>query len=128
MTEPINYAQELQRLRSKLGLTRHAMAELLYTTGQTYQSWEAGAQPRSQARSRIAKFLDSAWDQLDTLALAGIEVDNYTPLNLAASHLGVPHETLFHAYRDGGFQGKDLGILGIWVKREDLEQIMESVK
>ena len=127
MSERSSFAVDLQRIRTKLGLTRNAMAELLYTSGQTYTNWETSGRPRNDAASRIRKFITSAEDQLRWLEDNGVDVDDMLPLNLAASTLGVPHETLFHVFRDGRFEGLDLGILGIWVRREDLDLILDTV-
>ena len=103
------------------------MAELLYTSQQTYRAWESDGTPRKEAAGRIRRFLDSANGQLSILDEAGVNLADLLPLNLAASTLGVPHETLFHVYRDEGFHGYDLGILGIWVRHEDLDDILDAV-
>lgn len=127
MSEP-EISHELQRLRAQLGLSLHAMAELLYTSQPTYRAWETGSgRPRNEAAKRIRTFIESATKQLDVLQEHGVQVNDLMPLNLAASQLGVPHETLFHAYRGGGFSANDLGILGVWVRREDLDSIMDAV-
>lgn len=127
MNERASFASDLRQIRTTLGLTAHAMAELLYTSQQTYRNWETTGRPRNDAAARIERFLGSANDQLSQLKRSGVNVDELMPLNMAASALGVPHETLFHTYRDGRFHGEDLGILGIWVRREDLESILDAV-
>ena len=126
MNERPSFATDLHKIRTRLGLTHHAMAELLYTSQQTYRNWEGDGRPRADAAARIERFLTSANDQLHWLEENGADVADYTPLNLAASALGIPHETLFHAYRSGGFEAKDLGVLGIWVRKDDLDLILES--
>ena len=127
MTEPETLASELKQLRERLGLTIHAMAELLYTSQQTYRNWEAGSKPRREAAIRIRRFITSATDQLDDLQDHGVSLNGLMPLALASSNLGVPHETLFHSYRDGGFFAHDLGILGIWVIQDQLDDILDAV-
>ena len=127
MNQRASFAAELHEIRLKLGLTPHAMAELLYTSQQTYRNWENAGRPRNEAAERIRRFVVSAKDQLHWLQESGVDVSELMPLNMAASTLGVPHETLFHVYRDGRFDGKDLGILGIWVRREDLDYILDAV-
>jgi len=120
-------SKKLEVMRLRLGLSLHAMAELLYTSQQTYRNWEAGSQPRREAQARIDRFLTSANDQLSRLYDDGISMVGLVPLTVASSTLGVPHETLFHAYREGKFGAHDLGILGIWVREEDIDEIMDAV-
>jgi transcriptional regulator with XRE-family HTH domain len=127
MNEPVPLGIQLLDLRIRLGLSLHAMAELLYTSQQTYRNWEQGSKPRKEAQARIERFLVSATSHLDLLAEAGVDLGMLLPLNLASSQLGIPHETLFHTYRDGGFHAEDLGLLGVWVRRDGLGEIMEAV-
>jgi transcriptional regulator with XRE-family HTH domain len=117
----------LEQLRLRLGLSLHAMAELLYTSQQTYRSWEKGSTPRRDAQERIERFLTSAGDQLAILEEHNVDLSALMPLNLVSSRLGVPHETLFHAYRERKFPAFDLGILGIWIVEDDLDVIMDAV-
>lgn len=128
MTQP-TLQDELAQLRERLGLTRHAMAELLYTHQQTYRGWEEGAKPHKAAQERIRRFLDSANNQLATLHGIGMEIEKLLPLNMAAALLGVPVESLFRAYRDDLFHGVDLGILGVWVDNSarGLAEILDAV-
>jgi transcriptional regulator with XRE-family HTH domain len=127
VNEPAALAVQLAELRATLGLSLHAMAELLYTSQQTYRGWEAGAQPRKEGRARIERFIESAHAQLDHLEEGGWNLTGLIPLSVASSTLGVPHETLFHAYRDSKYQAFDLGILGIWVRSAELDNILEAV-
>jgi len=127
VNEPPALAVQLTQLRATLGLSLHAMAELLYTSQQTYRGWEGGAQPRREGRARIERFIESAHAQLDRLEEGGWNLAGLIPLSVASSTLGVPHETLFHAYRENRYQAFDLGILGIWVRKEELDNILEAV-
>ena len=127
MSEPDALGVQLKQLRASLGLSLHAMAELLYTSQQTYRGWEEGAQPRKEGRVRIEAFISSAKAQLDRLEQGGWNLTGLVPLAVASSTLGVPHETLFHAYRENKYQAFDLGILGIWVRSEELDNILEAV-
>lgn len=128
MIEP-TLQDELIQLRERLGLSRHAMSELLYTHQQTYKGWEEGAKPHKAAQERIRRFLDSANNQLEHLLLQGIHIKDLIPLNMAAAMLGVPVESLFRAYRDDMFHGVDLGILGVWVDNSahGLAEILDAV-
>ncbi len=123
MNQPVPSPEHLKALRAKLGLSIHAMADLLYTSQQTYRNWETGGRPRTEAADRLRRFVSSVEDQLARLEESGVDVSTLMPLNLAASQLGIPHEILFHTYRDGGFEAYDMGMLGIWVNRDDLEEI-----
>lgn len=120
---------ELINLRKRLNLTRHAMAELLYTHQQTYKGWEEGAKPHKAAAERIRRFIDSATNQIDLLSEQDIKIDDLLPLNMAAAVLGVPVESLFRAYRHDMFAGVDLGILGVWVVNSatNMVQILDAV-
>lgn len=128
MTDP-TLQDELIQLRQQLGLSRHAMAELLYTHQQTYRGWEEGAKPHKAAQDRIRRFVDSANNQLDQLVPQGVSIKNLIPLNIAAAVLGVPVESLFRAYRKELFPGVDLGILGVWVDNNAtaLDKILDAV-
>jgi transcriptional regulator with XRE-family HTH domain len=119
---------KLRDLRMRLGLTEHGMAELMYTSQQTYHNWETGqTRLRKSSEEKINAFIASADNQLAELAQLGVGVDHMVPLNIAAALLGVPHELLFHGYRDNLFQADDLGILGIWVDNADLDKILTAV-
>lgn len=118
---------ELIQLRERLKLSRHAMAELLYTHQQTYKGWEEGAKPHKAARDRIRRFIDSATNQITQLNIRGVYIEDLMPLNMAAALLGVPVESLFRAYRHDLFHGVDLGILGVWVPASNLDEILDAV-
>ena len=65
---------------------------------------------------------DTASD-LAFLAEHGVDISELMPLYAVAGLLGVPHEVLMQRYRDGLFTADDLGILGLWVDREDVDAI-----
>lgn len=128
MSDDLAVGVQLLKLRNRLGLSAHAMSELLYTSQQTYQNWERGSQPRADALARIERFTRSASAQLDLLTETEVDITGLVPMNLVSSALGVPHETLFHMYRDGDFEGYDLGVLGVWLHRELIDQIAGIVR
>jgi len=113
---------KLEPLRKKLGLTRSAMAELLYTTGITYKTWEVNTKTLlwPETAGRIGRFYRNA---TQTLELWGEDVKGYVPLYSAATMMGMPLETLMGWYRDGHFEATDLGILGLWVKKTTLKSL-----
>jgi hypothetical protein len=119
----------IQLLREELGLNRSSMAELLRTSVVTYTSWEARPEIRlwPSTAARIGRFYRLACDHLNRLWDSGIDPKNLVPFHHATTLLGVPQELLLSRYRDGAFQAEDLGILGLWVHREDLEKIKEVI-
>jgi len=111
-------------MRLRLGLTRNAMAEFLGTSQATYKTWEEGTvKMYASTFQRIGRFLLHAERQLSYLAEHGVDVTELMPLHSVAGQLGVPHEVLMSRYRSGLFTADDLGILGLWVDREDVEKI-----
>jgi hypothetical protein len=115
----------LAQLRSQLGLSRQAMAELLHTSTIVYASWEARAvRLWPSTAERVGRFYRFASEELRILEDDGIELSKLMPLYLVASTIGVPQELLLSWYRDGNFEAVDLGILGLWVHRDDLAEIV----
>ena len=116
---------ELFALRETLGLTINAMAEFLGTTQNTYKTWENNEVRRlwPQTAQRIGRFILHAQRHLDFLASHDVSIDSLLPLHKVAGQLGIPHEILIKRYREGWFAADDLGILGLWVDREDIENI-----
>ena len=115
---------ELLEMRERLGLSHNAMAEFLGTSQATYKTWEFGTVSMYRTTfQRIGRFLLHAYRQLDYLAEYGCDISTLTPLHRVAGELGVPHEILMARYREGLFTADDLGILGLWVDRQDVEQI-----
>lgn len=121
-------AGDLLTMRETLGLTRNAMAEFLGTSQATYKTWEEGTvNMYSSTFQRIGRFLLHAERQLEWLAEYDVSIKDLLPLHSVAGQLGVPHEVLIQRYRDNLFTADDLGILGLWVDREDVERIAEVV-
>lgn len=117
----------LKELRETLGLSRTAMAALLYVSPITYRRWEAkpdelsdedgGRRMWHKTAERVGRFYAQAAQQLDELREDGINIDELEPLLAAASRRGVGQEVLYHQYRNGQLEAYDLGVLGIWVDR-----------
>lgn len=122
-------AGELLTLREALGLTVNAMAEFLGTTQNTYKTWESNSVSRMwpQTAERIGRFILHANRHLDFLASHGVSISDLIPLHKVAGQLGIPHEILIKRYREGWFAADDLGILGLWVDREDITTISECL-
>lgn len=119
---------ELLAMRERLGLSHNAMAEFLGTSQATYKTWEAGSVNMYRSTfERIGRFLLHAYRQLDYLAEYDCDISTLVPLHKVAGQFGIPHEILMARYREGLFSADDLGILGLWVDREDVEQIAECL-
>jgi transcriptional regulator with XRE-family HTH domain len=117
--------ERLKPLRLKLGLTRSAMAELLHTSMFTYSSWEL--RPNTalwpSTAGRIGRFYTAATKQLILLEQEAIAIEELVPLHIASSMLGIPQELLLQWYRQEKFEAVDLGILGLWLWRDEVKDI-----
>lgn len=107
---------KLKPLRERLGLTRSAMAELLYTASATYETWELnpGTLLWPQTAVRIGRFYRTA---TETLRIWGGDTDDLVPLHVVSTQLAIPQETLMQWYRHGELETVDLGILGTWMTK-----------
>lgn len=118
---------QLRALRERLGLSPTAMAVLMYLSPVTYRNLEGlefatGPERRvwRNTAQRMTNFFDTAIAQLDLLDGEGIELNELLPIHVAATLLGLPQEALFSLYRSGEIGGLDLGVLGIWLRRDEL--------
>lgn len=114
---------ELKQLRERLGMTRTAMAEMLHTSVYTYTSWERrGAEVRlwPSTAERIGRFVTSAQQVLDEL---GEDLVELIPFYVAATYSGIPQEILLRWYREGQVPAVDMGILGLWIHKDDLANL-----
>jgi DNA-binding XRE family transcriptional regulator len=122
---------QLEDLRDKLGLTRSGMAELLNMSPMTYTKCErdsehAGNMSRATAE-RLGRFSWLAEMQLLQLQDEGIDLAQLIPLPIVASTYGLPQEVLMSWHRTGVISAEDLGILGLWIYRQDEAQISDAV-
>lgn len=116
----------LKELREKLGLTRSAMAELLHTSTVSYTTWEnkPGVNLWPETAEKLGRFYSNAVSELAYIYdCLGIEVSDMMPLYLASTALGIPQETLLSRYRNEEFEAEDLGILGLWIRRDVLDSL-----
>jgi hypothetical protein len=117
---------DLTRLRKTLGLNRSSMSELLQTSVVTYTQWEyGGVRLWPTTAERIGRFYHLAHNHLDLLNEAGIPMSELIPLHHATRTLGVSQGLLLKRYREGVVDAEDLGILGLWLYKEDLERIRD---
>lgn len=117
---------KLRALREFLGLSRNAMADLLHTSLRTYTSWEQRSGDvtlRPVTAARVGRFYTSAVRGLDLLAESGHNPKELMPFHVVATHLGIPQELLLRRYREGRVEAIDAGILGLWIRRDSLEDL-----
>lgn len=118
-------------LRQRLDLTRSAMAELLLMSQVTYNRLEAepeyaGRMWKSTAE-KLGRFVWLAWLTIDRLQDDGIDISTLMPMSTVAVLAGLPQELLLKWHRTGAILAEDLGILGLWVHRDELHLIWEAV-
>lgn len=115
----------LRALRNRLGITRSAMSELLYTNMVTYADWERRPHVnlRRNTAERVGRFYWSATEQLEVLGHEGYDPTDYVSLSVVSTLLGVAQEVLFKWYQEGRIQAVDAGLLGLWVSRTDLARL-----
>lgn len=120
---------QLGRMRLRLGLSRNAMSDLLYTSPQTYNTWEdyPGTRIRPETAMKVGRFMVHSKKQLAILREHKINLKKLMPLHDVAGQLGVSHELLIHRYREGLFEAEDLGLLGLWVYKSDLDHVATIV-
>lgn len=115
---------QLLAIREKLGLTSGAMASLLYISPMTYRRWEEdGTNSRtwSKLTEQLDRFYVAAINQLEVIEAQGIDMEGLVPIHMASRQLGTPQEVLFHRHRRGELDAVDLGVLGLWIHKDDLE-------
>lgn len=114
----------LKGLRVRLGLTRNAMAELLHTSALTYTSWETREVTLWPTTAiRVGRFFQNAEDELEVLREHEMSIEHLVPFHIVSTLLGVPQEQLLRRYREGEFSAVDIGILGLWVPRAELQKL-----
>ncbi len=122
---------DIVKLRERLRLTRSAMAEMLHMSTVTYYRCED--EPQSASRmwrstaARLGRFAYLAEITLAELATENVRVQDLTPLHMVAVQYGMPQEVLLHWYRNGTIHAEDLGILGLWIHRDDLHYLQEAL-
>lgn len=115
------------RIRN-LGLSCAYVAELIGVSQITYHKWEEDPKTRlwRSTAIRLGRWYASVIDQLNLLRIDRIDLRNLVPMQLVAPELGIPQEVLFGRYRNGEFEVEDLGILGLWIYRSDLNKIRNA--
>lgn len=111
---------QLRPFREGLGLSRTQMADYLNLNIATYRKWENRTDVRmwGNMAERLGRFYRSASRQLEILSEAGVTISELEPFYEVAARRGLTQEGLLHMYREGEISGVDLGVLGLWAKRE----------
>lgn len=121
---------DLAQLRARLGFTRSAMADLLHMSPLTYNRCEDD--PNSADRmwastaERLGRFAYLAERTLSELEGEGVTLAELTPLHMVAMNHGLPQEVMLRWYRNGIIRGVDLGVLGMWIHKDDLYLLSEA--
>lgn len=110
----------LHDLRVQLGLSQAAMADLIDVDASRYRFWEREPDTRLWAASahRIGRFYRSAMRQVGLIEEMGYAPGELMPFMSVAPLLGMTHELLIRRYRNGEITGVDLGVLGIWMTKD----------
>lgn len=101
------------------------MAELLNVSPKTYAHWENN--PNVNLKPSMAQAVGKFYEQTERLMEdLPIPLDQLIPFHIVATLRGIPQELLLARYRDGTIEGVDLGVLGLWGYRDDLEKFEED--
>jgi hypothetical protein len=105
------------------------MAQLLSMSPVTYIKCEEpkhAGQMWANTAEKLGRFYWLAELTLLDLEHVDIHLDQLMSMPMVASMSGIPPEVLMKWHRDGVIATEDLGILGLWVYRTDLEHIGEA--
>jgi hypothetical protein len=122
---------DLVALRHRLGFTRTAMANVLHMSPSAYNKLEDadGAWERmwTSTAERLGRFEFLAEMTLKELAAEGVTLDDLSPLHVMATQHGLPQELMLKWFRDGRLPAWDLGILGLWIHKDDVHYLRNAV-
>jgi hypothetical protein len=69
---------------------------------------------------RLGRFVYLMEIHMDRLAEEGISLADMVPFHVVALQYGLPQEVLLHWQRQEHIHLEDLGVLGLWMRKEDL--------
>lgn len=111
----------LREFRNSLGLSTVAMANMMHVNPVTYRAWEARPiRLWKQKAEWVGRFYRSATQQIQILSEAGVTLSALVPFHEVAMMRGLTQEGLMHQYREGLVEAEDLGVLGLWMRREQV--------
>ena len=117
---------DLWTLQKQFGLSRTALAALLEVSPLTVKAWQ-----HRKAIDRVWRDIAARVYNLVTqgnlvqadLARSSIKIRTLMPLHSAAEQCGLPQEVIGRWVREERIRAEDLGLLGLWLYREDLAAI-----
>jgi len=114
----------LEPLREYLGLSRSAMADILHTSPITYTQWEVEPDTRiwPSTAQRVGAFYKAAKREITLYEKdhGKGSLKNLVPFHVVATYCGLPNELLLQWHREGRFAAVDLGVLGLWIERNEI--------
>lgn len=116
---------QLTALRTLLGVSGSFMSELLHTSPSAYRRWERepaeSLMIRSPTAQRVGRFYHRAVEMLTDLEATDYQLSDLIPLHHYAEQRGRPLEQLMVEIREQRLDSVDLGVLGIWVLKDQAE-------
>jgi hypothetical protein len=87
---------------------------------------EASERMWSSTAERLGRFEYLAEITLEELRSEGVRLDDLSPLHVIATHHGLPQELMLKWYREGKLPAWDLGILGLWIHKDDVHYLRDA--
>lgn len=115
------YMGELTKFRSRIGITRNAIAKLIPVSADALIRWETGAQALSVASAvKVGEWYWGAQKAIEDLERSGMNIEEWTPISSAAKFLSLSQEQIEEKCRRGELRCESLGVLGQWVLTTDI--------
>lgn len=122
------YTGQLARVRTRLGFTRSAMAQLLQMSRPTYTKCEddphSARSVWSSTAERLGRFvylMELTMDRLEDDY--GVVLADLMPLHVVALQYGLPQEVMIRWHLQDLLPLEDLGVLGLWMRKDDLHML-----
>ncbi len=112
---------DLDTLRQSVGITRNTMANLIPVAADALRKWENGEQAISVASAeKVGEWLWGVRGVLADIRADGIDIQDWVPMSAAAKYLSLSQGDVQEKCDKGQMRCLSLGVLGIWVAREDV--------
>lgn len=110
----------LRTVRTKLGLSVTMQSHMIGVQPQALRSWESGdSVPRDTSCLKVLNWYEQAMDKLTEINLGSVDLVH---VSLASQILARSYATVAAMCESGALQCVDLGSLGLYVAREELEK------